>query len=159
MVVHVPNGTNTSRHTVKVAFQIAESQLVLVDELIAMHAAVVVAHAAIQCPAIQTFAGSGIDAEVEQPVFGNQRLLAFVQRLLIHAADACRQFPTVPFLCQVAHVIGQRVQLKESLVFVHALLVFLAAVLLIAHNGFQVSRRQVHAVVPHQLIVFYLLEG
>ena len=160
VVVHVEYGTDATRHTVEVAREIRETLLVILHEFVAMQSAVVVAHTAIQRPAVvQRLRGGGIESEIKQSVVGNEVFLALVLRRLIHAADACRQLPTVPFAGDVTHVVGQRMQLEIQLVVVHRLLILLTAVLLIADDSFQIARREVQRIVPHDLVVFHLLEG
>ena len=160
VVVHVEYGTDATRHTIEVAREIHETLFAVLHEFVAVQSAVVVAHAAIQRPAVtERLRGGGIESEVKQTVVGNEIFLALVLRRLIHAADACRQLPSVPFVGDVTHVVGQRVQLEIQLVVIHRLLILLTAVLLIADDGLQIARREVQRIVPHDLVVFHLLEG
>ena len=159
VMVHVPDGSHASRHPVEVAAKVSEAPCTVLFQCVTMQASVVIPDAAVQCPAVYGLADGGIEADVKQAVVWYQVFLAQVLRLLPHAAHACRQFPALPFVGQVAHVVRQRVQLEVQFVFVSALLKLLAAVLLVAHNGFQIAALQVQRVVPDHLVVLYLLEG
>ena len=91
VVVHVEYGTDATRHTVEVAREIRETLFAVLHEFVAVQSAVVVAHTAIQRPAVvQRLRGGGIEPEVKQPVVGNEIFLALVLRRLIHAADTRR---------------------------------------------------------------------
>ena len=120
--------------------EIHETLFTILFQSIPMQSAVVIAQATIQRPAVsKTFRGGGIDAEVEKTVVRNQIFLALVARLLIHAADARGEFPTVPLMGNVTQVVGQRMQLEEQLVFIGTLFVLLTVVLLIADDSLEIT--------------------
>ena len=89
MLVDVADCADAARQAVEMAREILKTHSAVLHQLVAMQPAVVIAHAAAQRPAFAYGSrGSGIDAEVEQAIVGNEVLLAFVARFLIHAADA-----------------------------------------------------------------------
>ena len=120
--------------------EIHETLFTILFQSIPMQSAVVIAQTTIQRPSVsKTFRGGGIDAEVEEAIVRNQIFLALVARLLIHAADARREFPAVPLMGNVTQVVGQRMQLEEQLVFIGILFVLLTPVLLIADDSLQIT--------------------
>ena len=62
-------------------------------------------------------------------------------------------------MANIAQVVGQRMEFQEDAILVHGLFILLTAVLLIAYDGFEIACREVHRIVPYQLVVFDLLEG
>ena len=159
VVAEVADGTGAARHAVEVAAEVVEAQHAVVLQLVALHVAVVVAHATVQGPASQRLADGGVEAEVEQPVVGNQVLVAVVARLLVHAVHARRPPPSPVLVGQVSQVVGHRVQLQLQAGLVVLLLILAAHVLLVSHDGLEVARREVQRIVPHHLVVLHLLEG
>ena len=125
--------------------EVHETLFAIFLQRIAMQSAVVVAQAAVQRPAVaQALRGSGIDTEIKETVVRNQVLLSLVARLLIHAADTCRKFPTVGKLVgHIAQIVSQRVEFEKELVVVGTLLELLTAVLLITDDGLEIARWEV----------------
>ena len=114
MVVHVPYGSHASCYAIEVATKVGKAHRTVLQQLVTVQTAVVIAQSAVQRPAVYGLADGRIETYVKQSIVRNQVFHTQVLRLLPHAANACRQFPAIPLVGQVAHVVCQCMQLEEK---------------------------------------------
>ena len=151
-----------------------------------MEVAIVEAQAAAEGPAVEGLAGGGVNADVEEVVGRDEELFAFVQRALVHTADASRELPAFEGVIEVAGIIGEGVEEEveagaivvvgmvviildgktvehTSFVVVGVIVVvlfkFLTAVLLVADDGFEEAIAEDEGGVEDGLVVVDLLIG
>ena len=123
-----------------------------------MQMTMVVAHTATKIHLINRASCCGKQTIIKQTIIRNEKLGAFIYRLLPHTIYASGYLPCSKHWRSVMQVVVYGVEHKVESTFVSRLLKLLSTVLLISGKQFYVSIAYIPHIVEYCLVVVYLLE-